>query len=326
MVTDRWCARKKAQVMYVKVANPVSFIRSLWQGAILKPDFVYMNSFLDPRFSIAPTVLARLGFFGRATIVLAPRGEFGAAALAIKARKKKAFLVVSRLIRLHSRIIWHASSDAEAEEIKVHRQDAQVEVRLNESTLPLTALRQGRPCGGTIRLAFVSRISEIKGVDLLLEAISTVRSDVSLDLYGSAIDSNYLQKCQEIAAQMPPNVQVAFRGSIDNSEVRDIFRNADAFFLPTKQENFGHAIAESLSAGCPVFVEDATPWTFVIKDGGGRIVPAHTVEAWSGALQGYCSLTPGDRTEMKAQAADAYERWRAGHEGPSVFDQILGRE
>lgn len=320
--TDRWVTRKNAQVIYTQARRPVSMLRAFWMGARLKPDFIYINSFLNPKFSIAPVALARLGFFGHATVVLAPRGEFGTAALAIKARKKEAFLLASRLIRLHRRVIWHASSDVEAKEIRAHRPDARVKVRLNESTLPFAALRRAQPCDDVVRLAFVSRISEIKGVDLLLRALASVRSEVSIDLYGSAQDSNYLSECQKIAACLPANVRAVFQGSIENSEVRKIFAAADAFFLPTEHENFGHAIAESLSAGCPVFIEDATPWTDVINDGGGRIIPSHTVEAWSAALDEYCSLASADRTKLKTQAADAYERWRAMHEGASVFDLI----
>lgn len=323
--TDQWAIRENAEVIYTREKSYVSFLRALWLGARLNPDFVYINSFLNPKFSILPVTLARLGFFGRATIVLAPRGEFGDAALSIKPKKKHAFLSVSRLLKLHKNVVWHASTETEAKEIRAHRPKARIVVRLNESTLPITALRPSPSSHEEVRLVFVSRISEIKGVDILLEALSTVETKVVIDLYGSAQNPNYLSKCHAIADRLPTNIQVTFRGSIDNSRVRAVFANADAFFLPTEHENFGHAIAESLSAGCPVFIEDSTPWTEVINDGGGRIVSAHTVESWANALRDYCSSTTEQRAAMKLGSAEAYERWREINKGESVFDLIARR-
>ena len=31
-------------------------------------------------------------------------------------------------------------------------------------------------------------------------------------------------------------------------------------FMPTRGENFGHIILQSLSVGCPVIISDQTPW------------------------------------------------------------------
>lgn len=324
VVTDRWLRRDSAFVLYTRAAGVISILKALWLGRSVKSDFVYINSFLSPRFSILPIVLSRMGFFGRSIIVVAPRGEFGSAALAIKARKKALFLAAANLIGLHRNVVWHASSDVEAREIRRLRPRANVIVRLNESNLPKRALRRQEHCSEDVKLVFVSRISEIKGVALLLEALSRVTADsVSLDLYGSAQNAAYMQKCRQLAAKMPPNITVAFHGSVENSEVRRLFMSADAFFLPTEHENFGHAIAESLSAGCPTFIEDVTPWTRIIEGGGGRVVSEHTVACWSDALQEFCTASPTTRTEMKRRAADAYEEWRASHEGPSVFDLIL---
>ena len=38
------------------------------------------------------------------------------------------------------------------------------------------------------------------------------------------------------------------------------FGNNDFLILPTKGENFGHVIAESLSASLPVIISQNTPW------------------------------------------------------------------
>lgn len=320
--TDRWVRKRKAQATYTRAQSIGSLVGAYRAGMQIKPDFIYINSFLSPKFSIIPVTLGRLGLFGKARIVIAPRGEFGPAALALKARKKQAFLLASRLSGLHRKVFWHASSEIEARDIRRQKPGAEVAIRLNESNLPAKALRHERTEDATIRLAFVSRISEIKGVKLLLEALAYTTKPVSIDLYGSAQNPSYLKECRDLAARLPKNISISFKGGVENSQVRSLFAEADAFFLPTEQENFGHAIAESLSAGCPVFIEDVTPWTEVIKNGGGGIVPDHTAETWGQAVSSYCNLSHTERQTMKGNAAGAYEDWRATHEGPSVFELI----
>ncbi|MEB8325991.1 glycosyltransferase family 4 protein [Dietzia kunjamensis] len=320
--TDRWVQKRKAQVTYTRARNVGSLLWAYLSGMRLRPDFVYINSFLSPKFSILPVALSRIGLFGKATVVIAPRGEFGIAALALKGRKKQAFLLWSRLSGLHRNVIWHASSEIEAQDIRQNKPSAQVVIRLNESNLPTKAIRKSRPDDGIVRLIFISRISEIKGVKLLLEALSAVAQTVAIDLYGSAQNPGYLAECRELATKLPENVTASFKGSIENSQVRSLFAEADAFFLPTEQENFGHAIAESLSAGCPVVIGDVTPWTETVRDGGGAIVRERTAQAWGQALRDYCSISHSDRMKLKGQAADAYEKWRADHEGPSIFELV----
>lgn len=318
--TDHWVQQRKAQVTYTQARKFQSLLRAYWAGIRLDPDFLYINSFLSPKFSIIPVALSRLGLFGKATVILAPRGEFGTAALALKRRKKRLFLLGSKFSGLHRKVVWHASSHIEANDIRRSKPNARVAIRLNESNLPMTALRSSRPDDGIVRLIFISRISEIKGVKLLLEALSSVKQVVEINLYGSAQNPSYLEECRELAARLPGNITVSFKGAVENSLVRFLFAEADAFFLPTEQENFGHAIAESLSAGCPVFIEDVTPWTATVRNGGGEIVTEHTVSGWGMSLNYYCGLTHSERMKMKDRAADAYQQWRAGHEGPSVFE------
>ena len=49
-------------------------------------------------------------------------------------------------------------------------------------------------------------------------------------------------------------------GEVPNDEIEQVLIAHDIFALPTKGENFGHAIFESLAAGRPVVISDQTPW------------------------------------------------------------------
>jgi glycosyltransferase involved in cell wall biosynthesis len=52
-----------------------------------------------------------------------------------------------------------------------------------------------------------------------------------------------------------------------------VFREHDLFLFPTRGENFGHVIIESLSAGTPVLLANTTPWQNLEQFGVGWDLP-----------------------------------------------------
>jgi hypothetical protein len=50
-------------------------------------------------------------------------------------------------------------------------------------------------------------------------------------------------------------------GPINPVEVQNTLQQYHAFVLPSKGENFGHAIYEALSVGRPVIISEFTPWS-----------------------------------------------------------------
>lgn len=55
--------------------------------------------------------------------------------------------------------------------------------------------------------------------------------------------------------------------------------------LPTKGENFGHAIFEALNLGKPVLISDQTPWRNLSAAGAGWDLPLDSQDAFVEALQ-----------------------------------------
>ena len=75
-------------------------------------------------------------------------------------------------------------------------------------------------------------------------------------------DKNYWKKCLEYIENLPPTINTNYQGAIENSLIYKMFQEYDLLFLPTKGENFGHVILESMSAGTPVLISDTTPEKF----------------------------------------------------------------
>ena len=262
-------------------------------------------------------------YFRGASLLLAPRGEFSTGALALKPVKKRWFLRVHRLLRLDRRVFWHASSAREAEDIqRVVGAGARVLVREDETDLPVRVLKPRASTRPTLRLAFAARITEMKGLHLLLEALHDLRGPVELSIFGSAEDEKYFARCESLMRTLPANVQATYEGWLEPEEVRTAISAFDLLVSPTSGENFGHIFAESLSCLLPRDVRSVTPWTPVLREGGGVVVQSLERVDWTAALNEYVDLSPQARHDRRRSAGLAYEQWRNKSREPHVYELI----
>ena len=90
---------------------------------------------------------------------------------------------------------------------------------------------------------------------------------INLTIYGSKEDHNYYNECLELIRKLPNKIKVYIKNHIKNESVQNTLINHDLFVLPSRGENFGHVIIESLSAGLPVMISDKVFWKADKKGG-----------------------------------------------------------
>jgi len=266
---DGWNRVGKALVFY---ASPRTLtLRGVGKLIRQTPhDVLYLNSFFNPHFTILPLLVRRLGLIPRRPCVIAPRGEFSPGALKLKAWKKRPYLWLARALGLYSGLTWQASSDQEAEEIR--RALGRVADRIMVAPdLPSLVSAQRldqriRTEDGPLRVVFLSRITPMKNLDYALRVLGQVRVPVEFNIYGPVWDGTYWRECERLMQVLPPHIKAEYRGEVPPEDVPEVFLEHDLFFFPTRGENFGHVILESLSVGTPVLISDQTPWT---DDGTG---------------------------------------------------------
>jgi len=72
------------------------------------------------------------------------------------------------------------------------------------------------------------------------------------DIYGTLEDLKYWNECQELIKKLPDNIKVKYMGIVKPDMVVPVFSFYDLFLFPSGGENYGHVIAESLTAErCP---------------------------------------------------------------------------
>ncbi len=86
--SNQWQRVRAANVFYAGVGD-LSLGRLRRLIIDVNPSIIYLNSFFHPVFAIRVLLLQRLGLISKAPVVLAPRGELAAGALAIKAGRNR---------------------------------------------------------------------------------------------------------------------------------------------------------------------------------------------------------------------------------------------
>jgi glycosyltransferase involved in cell wall biosynthesis len=174
------------------------------------------------------------------------------------------------------------------------------------------------PLRGKHFLLFLGRLHEKKGCELLIEAFAAVRNsavgDPSLHLVmaGPSADERYMEHLKRLSATAfsgdAKKSPVTFTGMLAGSRKWGAFSAADAFILPSHQENFGIAVVEALACGAPVLIsKEVNIWREIEADQAGYVEnddlagTARLIERWIGT-------SPEIRGAMRENARKCFAR------------------
>lgn len=283
-------------------------------------DVVYLNSFFNLLFAAVPLIGTRVGLIRARMILIAPRGEFSPGALSIHRRRKRIFQFIFRAILSDRRIEWHASSYTEATDIAREVWQAVIHESGDPTALPDRSVSNYSPerCP---RFVHISRITPKKNLLAALRAFKALTAEARFDIYGPVEDQRYWAQCLRVIDEMPQHLTVTYRGHLAPADVLPTFARYDVFIFPTLGENFGHVIAESLAASCPVICTASTPWSDALSDGGGQLV-ALGDGSLAAAIERYATLTPEERDVSRRLAAAAFERWQMSRDRSHIFELV----
>ncbi|MED3075883.1 glycosyltransferase [Bacillus wiedmannii] len=269
-------------------------------------DFIYLNSFFNTNFSVIPILLRRMGIIPYKPIIVAPRGEFSPGALKIKKFKKELFIESTKLVGLHNKVIWHATSEEEKIDIKqIYGEEVPVRVAQNLPNIFENKEHQKKEKKrGELKLVFLSRITEKKNLKGALTFLKGITGNITFDIYGPIENQNYWKTCQDVIESLPNNVQVNYMGQVNNNKVHLLLSNYNAFLFPTFGENYGHVIVESLLAGCPVIISDQTPWKNLKNEGAGWTIPLEKEETFISALNDIVHMDSEEFQQLSRSASE----------------------
>ena len=122
-------------------------------------------------------------------------------------------------------------------------------------------------------ILFLSRLHPKKGVERLLEAVSTLQPHTKLKLIVAGTgEANYVKQLRELTTELGISDIVEFVGFVEGDRKIALYRLADMFVLPTNQENFGIVFTEALGCGLPVITTKGVDIWKELESSGGALI------------------------------------------------------
>ncbi len=162
--------------------------------------------------------------------------------------------------------------------------------------------------GRGTRLVFTGRLSEMKGLPIVFEAIARLRRDwpdLVLSLAGDGPDRDLLaSRIQALGIQD----HVRMLGYRSSEQIRDLLRESDVFVLPSFAEGVPVVLMEAMAGGVPVVATRIAGIPELVEDDvSGLLVPPGDPDCLAAAIE--------------RLVADAALRDRLGQAGRAVIER-----
>jgi glycosyltransferase involved in cell wall biosynthesis len=181
------------------------------------------------------------------------------------------------------RIVWHATSEQEKENIRAVYPRSSVAVIPNGIDLSefddhedisreryFSRFARGS-CSPTHIVISMGRLHKKKGFDILIDSFDSIKTEFPGVVFLIAgPDGGEGEALRSQIKRLNLHDRVFLIGEIQGKDKVDFLANADLFALPSHDENFGNVYAESLAAGTPIVASTNTPWAEIERFNCGK--------------------------------------------------------
>ncbi len=174
-------------------------------------------------------------------------------------------------------------------------------------------------------LLFMGRIHPKKGCDLLIEAFASVRRDdpecrlviAGPDQMGMQPQLMALARIRQVAER------ISWAGMISGNTKQGAMEAAEAFILPSHQENFGIVVAEALASGKPVLISNKVNiWREIEQDGAG-LVADDDLAGTRWLLRTWFGMSSTEKRRMSERARQSFlNRFEIRKGAQSIIDVL----
>ena len=318
---EAWVKVGKAQVQYW---DPKRLSLNTWKQVIqqLKPDVVHMQGLWSIKFSILPLLAAqscrKVSHIDK--IIVSPRGMLTPQALKQKQWLKAPVAWVLKRLNAYKNVIFHSTNDQETKEIAKYlgrgaiSKDNNTSSRIPQSlgpaknpiiqmpNVPRSLYREHREytkIPNHLNWVFVGRISPEKNPMLLLQALQMLHCSTTGYFIGGYQNEPYFTEFQNAICALPTQHQVEYLGELSVDEIAEHLTQCDLLINTSISENFGHAMAEALSAGVPILVGPNTPWQQLWEAKAGEVAE-YSAQSFAAAMDKFASMDSTTHQQFKA--------------------------
>jgi len=279
---------------------------------------VYINGIYSWYFSILPVILFRN--IKTIKIIVASRGMVSKHTFSSKKTKKRVFIFFANLFQFYKNIIFQTTSEIEKKEIEniIKTKKSVVKIPNLPPFIKNLDFKQRKKRKTELKLISIARISKEKNTHFAIKCLADYKysGNISFDIYGSIYQKDYWKECKKIIKTLPKNIEVNYKGEINNNKVNELLNNYHFLFLPSKGENFGHSILESFISACPVIISNNTPWQKLEEKNIGWDIDLTNIDKFRKTIQ-YC--IDMNQKEYNEMSKNAYEFAKSYANNPEII-------
>lgn len=158
-------------------------------------------------------------------------------------------------------------------------------------------------------LLFLSRIHPKKGCDLLIDAFAAAHNHPSSPhlVIAGPDQTSWAKELRVLADAKGMAEHVTWTGMLEGDLKWGAYRSADAFILPSHQENFGIVVAEALSCGLPVLLSDRVQIWREIDSAGAGFIESDDLGGTQRLIRRWLDLREPERDALSKHARACFE-------------------
>jgi glycosyltransferase involved in cell wall biosynthesis len=224
-----------------------ALLRKLWKD-VRNFDVVHIHAWWNLVSVLSCWIALRRGV----PVIVSPRGTLSAYSFTNKndLPKKLIHNLLGKSLLKRSSI--HVTSDREKEAMEILIKPEHIFNIPNFITLQDRASNTAAEQDGCLKLIFLSRIEEKKGLEILLDALVNVEIPHHLTIAGNG-DAVYIDRLKSLAEKNGVSGHISWIGFQQENKF-DILQQHDLMVLPSYDENFGNVVIETLSVGTAVLI------------------------------------------------------------------------
>lgn len=134
-------------------------------------------------------------------------------------------------------------------------------------------------------ILYLGRIDKSKGIDDLILAFKEI-SDKDIELLIVGPDFGFMNYCKELVKKLDLEKKIKFLGSVNHSNLPEIFNIVSLLVLPSKYDATGTVTVEAASLGVPIILTEKCGLAEEFKkNNGAKIVAASDIEGLKNAIE-----------------------------------------
>lgn len=204
---------------------------------------------------------------------------------------QKRFKYIYKVVSPVLRKIWREAdaliANSEGLKKRAQRFESRYEISVIENGVDdsfFCPLDGNKEQDGMLKILFVSRLIEGKGLQFVIPDIKEVNESVikegkkgiKLLIVG---DGPFRQTLENLIKEHGAEQIVSFEGRKDKDEVREYYRDADIFILPSLSEGMPNVVLEAMASGLPIVMTPCEGSKELINGNGIIKKPAEFCEA-----------------------------------------------